>query len=101
MRKGLIAGVMGAAAVAAAVSLAPSAQATPEDFFNQMTNQDEVVWDYPGVLSQGYTVCQMLRNDVNPWSWLVYTVGYDSQTASDVILSARVGLCPGNAVTTA
>jgi hypothetical protein len=42
---------------------------------------------------------KVLWNDVNPYWWLVYTVGYDSQTASDIIISARVGLCPGNAVT--
>ena len=99
MRKQLIAGALGAAAVAAAVSLAPSASATPSDYYSQLRGHGMQIWDYPEMLRQGYAICDMLWYDVNPMPYLTRTVGYDMYTANNIIGSAQAGLCPGNAVT--
>lgn len=84
---------------AACGGLAARANATPADYFTTLTNNGMVIWDYPLVLRQGYVICAMLYDNVNPYWWLVGTNGYDPYSASTMITSAQVGLCPGNSVT--
>ena len=98
--KAALVGGAAAAAIAATVGMASPAQADAQSYFNTLEhNFNWVIWDYPGVLSQGNTVCQLLWDDVNPMSWLTYVVGYEPNAASHIIAASRIGLCPGNAVT--
>ena len=76
--KRLIIGGLAALAVGGPLAGAGTAQATPQDFFNSLENGYNVnVWDYPMMLGEGYTACQLLWDDVNP-SWWLRGVGYDS-----------------------
>jgi len=87
------------AAAAIALTAAPTASADSTDYFAALDNQGMVTWDYPGVLQQGYIVCDMLWDNVNPMGWLTTWVGYDTDSAASIITAARIGLCPDNAVT--
>ena len=96
--KKLIVGGIAASTIALGLGVAAPAQADSQDYFNTLAGNNFVVWDYPLALNHGYTICNMLWDDVNPYPWMLRN-GYDSNSASIMISSARVGLCPGNAVT--
>jgi hypothetical protein len=96
--KKLIVSAIAASTIALGLSVAAPAQADSQDYFNTLADNNFVVWDYPLALNQGHAICNMLRDNVNPYSWLLLN-GYDSSGAGTMIASARIGLCPGNAVT--
>ena len=98
MKKMITATLLGGAILGSLLG-AGTASAATQDYLNSLKyNYSMDIWDYPLVVNQGYTVCGMLWNDVNPYSWLIGN-GYDSYEAGAIISSARYGLCPGNAVT--
>jgi Protein of unknown function (DUF732) len=91
--------LLAVAAAAIALAAAPTASADSTAYFAALDDQGMITWDYPGVLQQGYIVCDMLWDNVNPMGWLTTWVGYDAPSAASIITAARMGLCPGNAVT--
>jgi hypothetical protein len=104
--KKLLAGLMGAAAVAAAVSLAPSASADPPFYTNEGqfigTLYSNGVQARPGyttsdLVAHGYWVCDILGNHsggyVASQVWLVNDRITYSQ-ANMIVFAAIANLCP-------